>query len=72
LIRPAPGRECNPATARYPAPTFVLGEHEKALDRLEPLLEMLSYLFPGWLATDPNFAPLNGNARYERLLKKTE
>jgi hypothetical protein len=47
--------------AWYPAPTPVLGEHEKALDRLEPLLEMLSYLSPGRLATDPNFVPLKGN-----------
>jgi len=48
---------------------IVLGEHEKALDLLEPLLQIPYYLSPGWLAIDPNVAPLKGNPRFEKLLK---
>jgi hypothetical protein len=33
-----------------------VGENEKALDRLEPLLQMPYYLSPGWLRIDPDFA----------------
>ena len=54
--------------AWYPAPTPVLGEHEKAL---EPLLRMPCFFTPRWLAVDPNFAPLKGNLHFEKLLKKT-
>jgi hypothetical protein len=71
LFRPTPGRECNQAIAWYPAPTPVLGEHEKALDRLEPLLNLPHFLSPGWLAIDPNFAALKGSPRFENSLKKT-
>ncbi len=48
---------------------ILLGEPEKALDRLEPLLKIPNNLSPGWLAIDPNFAPLKGNPRFEKLLK---
>jgi len=48
---------------------ILLGEKEKALDLLEPLLKIPYYLSPGWLAIDPNFAPLKGNPRFERLLR---
>jgi adenylate cyclase len=47
---------------------MILGETEKALDLLEPLLKIPYYLSPGWLAIDPNFAPLKGNPRFEKLL----
>jgi len=48
---------------------FVLvNEPERALDQLEPLLKMPYYLSPGWLKIDPNFAPLRGNARFQRLV----
>jgi serine/threonine-protein kinase len=45
-----------------------VGEPEKALDLLEPLLRMPYYLSPGWLRIDPTFAPLKGNPRFEKLI----
>src|SRR4029077_1647149 len=47
---------------------LLVGEPEKALDQLEPLLKMPYYLSPGWLPIDPTFAPLKGNPRFERLV----
>ncbi len=46
----------------------VLGEREKALDRLEQLLRIPYYLSPGWLSIDPNFDRLRGHPRFEKLL----
>ena len=47
---------------------LLVGEPEKALDRLEPLLKIPYYLSPGWLRIDPTFAPLMGNPRFEKLV----
>jgi TolB-like protein/tetratricopeptide (TPR) repeat protein len=47
---------------------LVVGDKEKALDRLEPLLHMPYYLSRAWLPIDPNFASLRGNPRFERLV----
>ncbi len=44
------------------------GEPEKALDQVESLLKVPYYLSPGWLRIDPNFAPLRGNPRFQRLV----
>jgi serine/threonine protein kinase/tetratricopeptide (TPR) repeat protein len=46
---------------------MILGEQEKALDLLEPLLKIPYYLSTGWLRIDPNFDPLRGNPRFEKL-----
>ncbi len=47
---------------------LLVGEPEKALDQLEPLLKVPYFLSPGWLTIDPTFAPLKGNPRFERLV----
>jgi TolB-like protein len=47
---------------------MMTGEPEKALDMLEPLLEMPYFVSPGWLRIDPTWAPLRGNPRFERLV----
>jgi hypothetical protein len=50
--------------------TYILvGEQEKALDQLEPLLKIPFYLSPGWLKIDPTFDPLRKNPRFEKIVK---
>ena len=50
---------------------LLAGENEKALDHIEPLLEIPANLSPGLLRIDPAFVPLRGNPRFEKLLKVT-
>ena len=47
---------------------MLVGEPEKALDQLEPLLKMPYYLSPAWLKIDPNFDPLRQNPRFQKLV----
>ncbi len=47
---------------------ILVGEPEKALDQLEPLLKIPYYLSPGWLKIDPNFDSLRGNPRFQKLV----
>jgi eukaryotic-like serine/threonine-protein kinase len=49
----------------------LVGDYERAIDTLEPLLKAPGYLSPGWLRIDPTYLPLKGNPRFERLVNRT-
>jgi tetratricopeptide (TPR) repeat protein len=47
---------------------MLVGEPEKALDQLEPLLTIPYFLSPGRLRIDPNFDPLRKHPRFQKLI----
>jgi hypothetical protein len=50
---------------------ILLGQPDKALDKLESLLAMPYYLSPGWLKIDPTFDPLRQHPRFRKLVEGT-
>ena len=46
----------------------MVGEREKALNSLEQLLRLPGYVTPAWLRINPNYAPLRGDPRFERMM----
>jgi hypothetical protein len=49
---------------------ILLGDYDKALDLLEPLLKAPYYLSPGWLKIDPTFDPIRKNPRFQKLVRQ--
>lgn len=47
---------------------MLVGEPEKALDQLEPLLKIPYFLSPAWLKIDPSFDSLRENPRFQKLV----
>ena len=43
------------------------GQPDKAVDQLEKLMAVPYFVTPAWLRIDPEFAPLQGNPRFDRL-----
>ena len=47
---------------------LMVGEHDKAIAKLEELAKIPYVLTPGYLRIDPNLEPLRGNPRFQALL----
>ncbi|HUQ14821.1 MAG TPA: hypothetical protein VM094_02115 [Gemmatimonadales bacterium] len=51
---------------------ILTGEPQKAMNLLEPLLDIPYYLSPGWLRIDPTFDPLRKLPRFQQLVAETQ
>jgi tetratricopeptide (TPR) repeat protein len=49
---------------------LLVGQPEKALDQLEPLLKVPHTLSPGWLRIDPTWDALRANPRFQKLIEQ--
>jgi serine/threonine protein kinase len=50
---------------------IVIGNPQRAMALLRPLLSMPYYLSPAWLRIDPNFGPLRAEPDFQRLTAPT-
>jgi TolB-like protein len=50
---------------------MLVGEPDRALDVLEPLMRRPFYVSPGWLRVDPNFDPIRNHPRFRKLVEGT-
>ncbi|MCK4943519.1 MAG: tetratricopeptide repeat protein, partial [Candidatus Aminicenantes bacterium] len=48
----------------------ILGEYEAALDTIEYLLSIPSYMSPGWLSLDPRWDRLKNLSRYQQIMQE--
>jgi tetratricopeptide (TPR) repeat protein len=69
LLPPSRDANSGPYVQTRLAQIYMLaGEHDRALDNLEPLLALPGWLTPALLRTDPTWGPLRGEPRFARLV----
>jgi serine/threonine protein kinase/TolB-like protein/Flp pilus assembly protein TadD len=72
LLPPSRDANSGPYILTRLAQIYMLaGEHDRALDTLEPLLELPSWLTPALLRSDPTWSPLRSEPRFARLVGST-
>ena len=48
----------------------ILGDYDRALDRLEEVLSVPAYFSSAWMQADPLLAPLRSHQRFQMLIEK--